>query len=121
MTILRSWTLANLRRILSKPTSSTTLPEISILVEGAIGVFSRPTSEAYFSWRADTKLRGGSDSLVGRMKDAAVGELDWPVLRAGQYAQANLREGDGNRTFEVAHAPMAAIVLPPRAVIPLDA
>ena len=77
MTILRSCTLASCRRILSKPTSWATLPEKTIW-ESAL---DWPVP-AYFSLRAATKLWGGSDLLVGRTNEAAVGDLETPDFHA---------------------------------------
>ena len=75
MTNCSSSSWACWRRIFSKPTSSATLPEKKIFLGWAWPSVGSP---AYLSWRADRKDWGGSGVRVGRTKDAAVGDLEWP-------------------------------------------
>lgn len=72
MTILSSLSLASLRRILSKPTSWATLPEMTISRPELMGTWSAVTSEAYLSWTAATKERGASAGRLGLTNEAAV-------------------------------------------------
>ena len=77
MTIFNSRSWASCCRILSNPISSTSLPEISMLLSTACCLMA-PT--AYFSWTASTKLWTGSGSLLSGKKDAAHVEERRPVF-----------------------------------------
>jgi len=74
MTIFSSWSCASCCLILSKPTSSTTFPEISICWSRATAIGLSVSSEAYFCFTASRNVRSESDFLVERMNDPALGE-----------------------------------------------
>lgn len=87
ITIRSSCRVACCCRIFSKPTSSTVFPLI-LICSSDNAVPSLLSLEAYFFLRASRKLRGLSLDLVGRMKDAAVGES----LRPGSARTWVLKE-----------------------------
>jgi len=68
------------------------------------------------------KLRGGSDGLVGRTKDAAVGDLERPVRwLIRDHGSDRGRIETYFRTFKVPYPLVAAVVSSPPDVVPLDA
>jgi len=94
ITILSSPTWASLRRTLSKPFSSATLPEMIICRACSSAVPSSPPCGSwatYLSCSAAMKLCGESAGRVGRTNDAAVADFERPAAGECQRRPRRLR------------------------------